>query len=697
MADNTVLTFFHVTKDDNPLEDNDENIISNWTNWCGPRVVDVGSDYLTSHQAYLISEALYFCQSTSDQVKRKSRSDKEISPGNDEKPSVASPKYVFQILGSYNDEIHFTWPPPVPTGDSKDLALHGPAFLDEERYSAAEYASLARSVISKPRDKSGDEAQTNCTKRYQSKHPMCVSSNFNITSLSALKWLFFSYSMRDGALTTIESVVISYQDITFVCFQTGGIFLNSKIGLPQVRIENTASMKRKNDDDEEIETDDLVALKRSRAHELGSHVGAPPGLNLAPWNSSLQNTPHSVSPTVASASAILGSFSSQSPQPQEQNGHRGQQQRFPAMPSPLHQPSQLNQSWTSAHNDNSSHSLHSPYYNPNASYPSVYSGMFQNDGRQSGGFMSGSINIPSMPSPQGNNGLQNLALASSSSYYSDYNPNQQYPGPSNQAMGDQKINNLQFIPRQRGESSTSDTAIVQQVPEPPVIHRVRKNDRNRICTSCGTTNSPGKVIILLILWVQSLTVCHYFLEWRKGPSGIKTLCNACGLRFSRAQARKAKKASKETDPAGSSGGMGHSGSGHLDTSGDNTPSTSYIPAPLQLPPGLSSAPLSSGSNNGHGGPGGPPHSPYMPLSDYQQHSGSLPPLPQSANSQQGGPSQQSQQQSSHHPVTHPGSTAPHYGGYGSFVGFTPYGEWSPASNSSFASQQGGSQGNSQGN
>ncbi|KNZ44040.1 hypothetical protein VP01_956g8 [Puccinia sorghi] len=41
----------------------------------------------------------------------------------------------------------------------------------------------------------------------------------------------------------------------------------------------------------------------------------------------------------------------------------------------------------------------------------------------------------------------------------------------------------------------------------------------RCCTSCGALNSP---------------------EWRKGPNGVKSLCNACGLRFSRAQARKSK-------------------------------------------------------------------------------------------------------------------------------------------------------------
>ncbi|KAH9463086.1 hypothetical protein Pst134EA_015172 [Puccinia striiformis f. sp. tritici] len=53
----------------------------------------------------------------------------------------------------------------------------------------------------------------------------------------------------------------------------------------------------------------------------------------------------------------------------------------------------------------------------------------------------------------------------------------------------------------------------------------------RSCTSCGAQNSP---------------------EWRKGPNGVKSLCNACGLRFSRAQARKSK--APKNNGSGNNGG-----------------------------------------------------------------------------------------------------------------------------------------------
>lgn len=55
-----------------------------------------------------------------------------------------------------------------------------------------------------------------------------------------------------------------------------------------------------------------------------------------------------------------------------------------------------------------------------------------------------------------------------------------------------------------------------------------------VCTDCGTLESP---------------------EWRKGPSGPKTLCNACGLRW-------AKREKKKNASHGGGGGLEHSGPGN---------------------------------------------------------------------------------------------------------------------------------------
>ncbi|KAF9172419.1 hypothetical protein BGX21_003819 [Mortierella sp. AD011] len=55
---------------------------------------------------------------------------------------------------------------------------------------------------------------------------------------------------------------------------------------------------------------------------------------------------------------------------------------------------------------------------------------------------------------------------------------------------------------------------------------LRVQQEEKACESCGTTNSP---------------------EWRRGQSGKKDLCNACGLRYSRSVARQNRQAQKQLD------------------------------------------------------------------------------------------------------------------------------------------------------
>ncbi|PVG04224.1 hypothetical protein CPB86DRAFT_747542 [Serendipita vermifera] len=57
---------------------------------------------------------------------------------------------------------------------------------------------------------------------------------------------------------------------------------------------------------------------------------------------------------------------------------------------------------------------------------------------------------------------------------------------------------------------------------PKKKRRVTDAQQGRVCTACGRNNSP---------------------EWRKGPQGPKTLCNACGLRW----AKKSKGTLKDGD------------------------------------------------------------------------------------------------------------------------------------------------------
>lgn len=72
-----------------------------------------------------------------------------------------------------------------------------------------------------------------------------------------------------------------------------------------------------------------------------------------------------------------------------------------------------------------------------------------------------------------------------------------------------------------------------------------------VCTDCGESRAP-----VLRLFYRPLAVTDPQTgtldspEWRKGPSGPKTLCNACGLRW-------AKKEKKMKNTSGAGGMMDH--------------------------------------------------------------------------------------------------------------------------------------------
>ncbi|GAA5808059.1 hypothetical protein MFLAVUS_001441 [Mucor flavus] len=70
-------------------------------------------------------------------------------------------------------------------------------------------------------------------------------------------------------------------------------------------------------------------------------------------------------------------------------------------------------------------------------------------------------------------------------------------------------------PIRKNRSSTTSNKLEN------LLSPIHKPPQKNHCQSCGTSSSP---------------------EWRRGPTGHKTLCNACGLRYSRSVARQVKTA-----------------------------------------------------------------------------------------------------------------------------------------------------------
>lgn len=80
----------------------------------------------------------------------------------------APPRYVFQMLTNNDARLVLSQPAPRYIGS----AASGQSSVD---YDAIEYARLAKEVWEKPREHS-NEAKSNCTRRFRSKHPMFVHS-----------------------------------------------------------------------------------------------------------------------------------------------------------------------------------------------------------------------------------------------------------------------------------------------------------------------------------------------------------------------------------------------------------------------------------------------------------------------------------------------------------------------------------------
>ncbi|CEP08579.1 hypothetical protein [Parasitella parasitica] len=75
-----------------------------------------------------------------------------------------------------------------------------------------------------------------------------------------------------------------------------------------------------------------------------------------------------------------------------------------------------------------------------------------------------------------------------------------------------KIMSNPIIVSNNDEKPMERTKSFSDKPRPSKKKRVDNPEVPKICTDCGTTDAP---------------------EWRRGPSGPKTLCNACGLRWSK--------------------------------------------------------------------------------------------------------------------------------------------------------------------
>ncbi|GAA5938109.1 hypothetical protein JCM3775_005344 [Rhodotorula graminis] len=563
-----VLCFFHVTADKDPVQDNDKEQRTEWSNWCGASLEY--PSYLTADQCAELVAALKRCVDPSSSSSSSGRPGTSTSDG--DKGALKSvlngglddggpPAHVFQILDTSGRAV-VSFPDP---GAGPDAA-----------HAVEQFSALAREVMARPRE--AVQSKTSCTRRYRSKHPV----------------------MQNGTLTTVESVVIMYGAITFACFQTGGVYLTSarKAGLslvtndlppdtmPSFALEdvpitptvgggggNMSAKRNLYGDDDEGQADSPPSkrfkdtpLQPPVLPRLQTSTASPNGSSGSPRSSDPHGHPHQqhqqnglsistngrmfgsrldvdsitaggISPTVASASAILGSLGGESHAPDagQQRQQPQQPQQRPAGGSPSSYAAFYN-AQAPPHSGGGHASFfpgsHSPYGQPHAlPHPlsQSHSGYFPTapqSPHEPAGANSGLYPPTSQPFDQQQHQPQHQPQPPPQQQQQQHqafgaanpSPTSAFPPPPPLVDDDGEQSHAGDS---AGSAAPADAAKKvkkppKQRPDGPVY-----KPNQKACESCGTVNSP---------------------EWRKGPTGAKSLCNACGLRYARSVARQKKQA-----------------------------------------------------------------------------------------------------------------------------------------------------------
>ncbi|GAA5891597.1 hypothetical protein JCM6882_004523 [Rhodosporidiobolus microsporus] len=717
-----VLAFFHASEDKDAVSDNDSQNRTEWTNWCGPAVDYPG--YLTPPQCEALVRALERVTLEPGAGGGDGAGEGGQGEGEEEEAEGAGevagpPPHVFQILDAHGRPIVT-----FPRSDSSSSSVGGGEGEKAEKgsgsYDVEQFSMLAREVMARPRETIA--SKTSCTRRYRSKHPV----------------------MKDGTLTTIESVVVMYGAITFACFQTGGIYLRptttsnsssassvSAAASASVTPASTAGRKGRlslitNSDhfhhppplnagamasDFALEdvppTTPVVGTPHPNGNGKRTSVGgggaggggpgegsngagskggsmsppnkrfkptvsapAPPssssaapatsqpqqqqpqqplsGLSIMTGGRLFRNsldveaiTAGGISPTVASASAILGSFSAdahqlaqqqqqQQSQQQPQSQQQGQQQFSPNV---TNSPS-TQSSYSTFYNNQPPQLQHqqpqppsfSPFDPPQISYsqphptPPLYShapSYSPHPLSQSHPAASYFSPAPVSPHPDAHSSSANggsyppPSIATSQPFTIQsvevITPGSEHPASATAPLdlSGTALPAVSFSapppPAPPGSSaplSLSLSGIITDpaqipVPPPPPPHSQsgKKPPKQRpdgpvfkpnvkACESCGTVNSP---------------------EWRKGPTGAKSLCNACGLRYARSVARQKKQAE-----AAANGGVVAKGK-------KKKPSKAVAAAAAAQAAAADKVGKANGSPEGSNTPSLPPHSQPSPV------------------------------------------------------------------------------------
>lgn len=496
-----LLAFFHAAKDKDPDSNNDikKKQEDEWTNFCGTQ--NMPSNQIDNLWAKVTSRL----------------SIPTFEPGG------LPPERIFFIYATPQskvrpDEVIFAWPP--PRNPSEMLNIDFLVELDESpsgltpmdgSYSLLEMIELMKRVqldsahTSRPW---GDFGRSSCTARFQRSHRL----------------------FSGGLVRDLTSVFIPYGNLIFASFQTAKVVTRKEYDAQNLamipiasltwhhRPRSSTSRVFESDDSSRSDVTERVPAAWSQAwsqpQKLGGRIIGPPTF---PSQVAAENAPHAIS--MLNDGSAGASFSGR------HNSDTEQQSRLPYMPSDLHQsnfqrsraPSVGQYTYnmiprgpilpvegTATEWNRDHYSRLPPLHRPHGKSP--YSG------RYSQAHEHGDLVVFPEDAP----------YKRKTSYDPLYGQASDAAGPSES----RKPSRESGVPEWGGPewSSKRPHIAASDILSTPEPSNAANGTRLAVpppqgvehCVDCGRTQSP---------------------EWRKSERGVKEMCNACGLKLARRQAK----------------------------------------------------------------------------------------------------------------------------------------------------------------
>ncbi|WVQ95069.1 hypothetical protein IAU59_002161 [Kwoniella sp. CBS 9459] len=370
-------------------------------------------------------------------------------------------------------------------------------------YNAQEFAELMKGVDMDPSQLNAgpDELRTNCTTRYGAQH--------SITT--------------EGVYRHVTSVFIPYGSLTFACFQTSRMY-----DLPSASSSSSSTAASPGIRSDWTSTSSPVpasALPPTSATSLGTHQPTPSPQSTHTYPSSgwpLTHTEprradHEWESTLSPSYAVHGD---------------GRDLKYPP-------PSGSASSSTTPYPDHSNHSshlhLHSPHSHPHSHvhphshhHHHVHSHTHAHTHSHAHGHHDDPLHPQAQPMSVGMSAQLSDGMSNGHSYSIDGNSNNGHMSHEGSHMIGGM--NMHHNSGSSGGGGGGGGASSRPLVRPP--------GNVECCVMCGIRESP---------------------EWRRNESGIKDLCNACGLRLARQVAKREgrQKPRKKKDSTGPSSSNGH--------------------------------------------------------------------------------------------------------------------------------------------